>query len=130
MESNRFDGFGVCPSQTAGESETNETDVYENLVFRAGDDGMETDGEASNVRIWSNTFHDVLMGISLAPVYTGPVYAIRNLIYCTGVGNNGYSGSPFKFNSGYAKSGPMYLFHNTCDAALPENNGIYRLSHI
>jgi hypothetical protein len=118
-----FDGFGACPSWTAGL--TNETDVYENLVYRAGDDGMETDGQCSNVRIWSNTFHDVLMGISLAPTYTGPVYAIRNLIYRTGMGNNNYTGSPFKFNSGYGQSGPIYLFHNTADAALPGNNGLY-----
>jgi len=118
-----FDGFGVCPGWTAGV--TNETDVYENLVYNVGDDGVETDGRCSNVRIWGNTFHDVLMGISLAPVYTGPVYAMRNLIYHTGVGNNDYTGSPFKFNSGYGQSGPMYLFHNTADAALPGNNGLY-----
>jgi hypothetical protein len=118
-----FDGFGACPDDTEGV--TNETDVYENLVYNAGDDGMETDGECSNLRIWCNVFHDVLMGISLAPVYTGPVYAIRNLVYRTGVGNNIYSGSPFKFNSGYDTSGAMYLFHNTTDAALPDNNGLY-----
>ncbi len=118
-----FDGFGGCPEQTG--DETNETDVYENLAYNIGDDGMETDGQCSNVRIWGNTFHDVLMGISLAPVYDGPVYAIRNLIYRTGVGNNDYSGSPFKFNSGYDQSGSMYVFHNTSDAALPGNNGIY-----
>jgi hypothetical protein len=79
-----FDGFGVCPDESA--AVTNETDVYANLVYNAGDDGMETDGQCSNVRIWKNTFHDVLAGISLAPVYTGPVYAFRNLIYRTGVG--------------------------------------------
>ncbi len=120
-----FDGFGVCPNETAGV--TNETDVYENLVYRAGDDGMETDGQCSNVRIWRNTFHDVLIGISLAPVYDGPVYAVRNLVYRTGVGNNDYTGSPFKFNSGYGQSGPMYLFHNTADAVVttPRSNGLY-----
>jgi len=119
-----FDGFGACPA-SAPEVVTGETDVYENVVYNMGDDGMETDGECSNVRIWGNVFHDVLMGISLAPAYTGPTYAIRNLIYRTGVGNNGYTGSPFKFNSGYGLSGPMYLFHNTADAALPGNNGLY-----
>jgi hypothetical protein len=117
-----FDGFGVCPGETAGL--TNETDVYDNLIYNTGDDGMETDGQCSNVRIWHNTFHDVLMGISLAPVYTGPVYALRNVIYRTGVGNNTYSGSIFKFNSGYDQSGPMYLFHNTSDTALPGNSGL------
>ncbi len=39
-------------------------------------------------------------------------------------GNNDYTGSPFKFNSGYAKSGTIYLFHNSCDAVYPGNNGI------
>jgi hypothetical protein len=118
-----FDGFGVCPDSGAGTS-TNETDVYGNLVYNTGDDGMETDGTCSNVRIWGNTFHDVLVGISLAPVYTGPVYALRNLIYRTGAGNSSYPGSPFKFNSGYDQSGPMYLFHNTADAVLPGNAGL------
>ncbi len=119
-----FDGFGVCPASTDG-AQSNETDVYQNLVYNIGDDGLETDGECSNVRIWGNTFHDVLVGISMAPVYTGPAYAIRNLIYRTGQGNSSYSGYPFKFNSGYGKSGPMYLFHNTADAVLPGNNGFY-----
>jgi parallel beta-helix repeat protein len=118
-----FDGFSVCPSDEA--AVTNETDVYENVIYNMGDDGVETDGQCSNVRLWGNTFHDVLMGISLAPVYDGPVYAIRNLIYRTGVGNNDYTGSPFKFNNDYSQSGPMYLFHNTADAALPDNNGLY-----
>ena len=118
-----FDGFGACPG-TGGDG-TNETDVYGNLVYRVGDDGMETDGHCSNVRIWGNTFHDVLMGISLAPAYVGPTWAIRNLIHRTGVGNNGYTGSPFKFNSGYDTSGPMLLFHNTADAALPGNHGLH-----
>ncbi len=116
-----FDGFGACPESSA--AVTNETDVYENLVYRVGDDGMETDGRCSNLRIWRNTFHDVLVGISLAPVYDGPVYAIRNVIYNTGAGSNEYSGFPFKFNSGYDQSGPMFLFHNTADAALPDGNG-------
>ncbi len=118
-----FDGGSICPAWTAGL--TNETDFYQNTVYRCGDDGISTDGQASNVRIWENEFYDVLMGISLAPVYTGPVYVFNNLIYRTGVGNNNYSGSPFKFNSGYGLSGPMYLFHNTCDAVLPGNNGLY-----
>ncbi len=85
---------------------------------------METDGTCSNVRIWGNTFHDVLGGISLAPVYTGPVYALRNVIYRTGAGNNDYPGLAFKFNSGYDASGPMFLFHNTADAVLPGSSGL------
>jgi hypothetical protein len=116
-----FDGFGVCPGTDTGT--TSETDVYDNLGYDLGDDGVSTDGYCSNVRIWGNTFHDLLVGVSLAPTYTGPVYALRNLIHRIGVGNNSYSGMPFKFNSGYPGSGTMYLFHNTCHAALPGNDG-------
>jgi parallel beta-helix repeat protein len=119
-----FDGFGVCPDSDTGT--TVETDVYGNLVYRAGDDGMETDGYCSNLRIWGNTFHDVLIGVSLAPVYTGPVFTVRNLIYRTGAGTSdaGYTGSCFKLNSGYGLSGVINLFHNTCHAALPGNDGL------
>jgi hypothetical protein len=117
-----FDGFTSCPDSDNGGS-TNETDVYDNLIYNTGDDGLSADGTCSNVRIWGNTFHDVLVGISFAPIYQGPIYALRNVIYRTGAGNNSYSGMPFKFNSGYAQSGPMYLFHNTADAALPDNDG-------
>lgn len=117
-----FDGFSVCPTRTSGG--TNETDVYENLVYRVGDDGMQADGTCSNVRIWGNTFHDVLIGISLSPVRTGPVYALGNLIYNTGAGNNRHDGSPFKFIYPLSSNGPVYLFHNTAHTALPDNDGI------
>jgi hypothetical protein len=116
-----FDGFHVSPANSA--AITNETDVYENLVYNMADDGMEVDGRASNVRIWGNTFHDVLMGISMAPVIGGPVYAIRNVIFRIGAG--GRDGSAFKFNSDEGRSGPMYLFHNTADAAEPGQNALY-----
>jgi hypothetical protein len=108
-----FDGFHLCPDKGGGL--TNETDVYENLIFR---------GECSNVRIWSNTIHDVLNGISLSPVYTGPVYAMRNLIYNTGSGNSDHDGSPFKFIYSLSSDGPVYLFHNTASTTLPDNDGL------
>jgi Right handed beta helix region len=117
-----FDGFGVCPGETA--ALTNETDVHDNLIHHCGDDGVEVDGQSSNVRLWDNTFHDVLVGISVAPVYTGPTYAIRNVIHRLGAGNSSYTGIAFKFNSGYDTSGPIYLFHNTCDSHFPGNTAL------
>jgi len=108
-----IDGFTACPGES--DSITNETDVYGNLIYSMVDDGIESDGQASNIRIWENEIHDVLSGISLAPVKTGPAYAIRNLIYRTGRGNNlDWSGTSFKFGT-YDHSGHIYLFHNTCD---------------
>lgn len=113
-----FDGFHTCPNQERSNF-TNETDVYENLVYRNSDDGMETDGYCSNVRIWGNTFHDVLAGISLAPARVGPVYSIRNLTYNTGVTKHPpfgdtppCCGNSIKFETSES-SGFMYLFHNT-----------------
>jgi hypothetical protein len=117
-----FDGINCNPSNSA--AVTNETDIYENEVFRCGDDGIEVDGQSSNVRLWKNIFHDVLAGISVAPAYTGPTFAIRNLIYNIGAGNHSYSGLSFKFNSGYDKSGPMFLFHNTCHAGREGSDGL------
>ncbi len=119
-----FDGFGICPDSDTGT--TIETDVHNNLVERVGDDGFETDGYCSNLRIWGNEIRDALVGISLAPVYRGPVYAIRNLIHRTGAGNSqaGYTGSCFKFNSGFGTSGSIYLFHNTCNAIRTGNDAV------
>ncbi|MBI4773103.1 MAG: hypothetical protein HY788_02795 [Deltaproteobacteria bacterium] len=107
------DGLSVSPAEST--SISNETDIYENLIYSMVDDGIESDGQASNIRVWENEIHDVLTGISLAPAKTGPAYAIRNLIYRTGRGNNpDWNGSSFKFGT-YDHSGHIYLFHNTSD---------------
>ncbi len=116
-----FDGFHTCPITTT--AQTSETDVHGNLVYRTGDDGMETDGRCTNVRIWENRFHDVLTGISMSPVDGGPVYALRNVIYRFGAGNNNHQGVPFKFIYGLSSDGAVYLFHNTGDAVLADNAG-------
>ncbi len=117
-----FDGFGVCPTEASADT-SNETDVYENLVYNAGDDGVEVEGHCRNVRIWGNTFYNVFVGVALAPARIGPVYAIRNLIYRTGrvrgcpFGQEGPCGyTAFKFGTETPGSGPVYLFHNTVDA--------------
>jgi hypothetical protein len=94
------------------------------VFYRMGDDGLETDGDCSNVRIWGNTIHDVLNGISLSPVNIGPVYALRNLIYNSGAGRNQHDGSPFKFIYSLSSDGPVYLFHNTASTSLPDNDGL------
>jgi parallel beta-helix repeat protein len=122
--SDYFDGFGVCPDTDTGT--TIETDVYDNVITDMGDDGFETDGYCSNLRIWDNRIVNVLVGISVAPVYRGPVYAIRNLVHSTGAGYSdaGYTGTCFKFNSGYGQSGRIYIFHTTCVAARPGNDAL------
>ncbi len=114
---------GMSPGSFYKNELTTELDIYDNIIYNAGDDGISVDGWASNVRVWNNTIYDVLVGISFAPINKGPAYAIRNLIYNTGYGNSIYRGMSFKFNSGYAKSGKMYLFHNTSDAMMEGVDG-------
>ncbi len=125
-----FDGFAACHWNTRAQS-TNEADVYENTIYNVGDDGMEIDGPCSNCRIWSNTINGALAGISMAPARIGPVYAIRNVI--SRLGRTGdcpfgqtppCGGTSFKFQYDNPGSGPMFLFHNTVDAALI-GRGIY-----
>lgn len=114
-----FDGLDPCFSDPT--PETSETDVYENEIFRMGDDGIQADGWCSNLRIWDNNFRNVLAGISFAPAAGGPVYAIRNVISEFGAGNNLHSGRSFKFNSNYkVQSGPIYLMHNTASTSLSD----------
>lgn len=117
-----FDGLQVCPNQKDAAG-TNETDIYDNLIHHVTDDGMETDGYCSNVRIWGNTFHDMLVGISLAPARTGPVYVIRNILY--DFGSTRYPpfsnqapccGNSIKFNTSEKGTGAVYLLHNTVSA--------------
>lgn len=117
-----FDGIGACPQSTDGV--TNETDVYDNVVFRVADDALTADGTCSNVRIWGNTLYTTLVGISMAPSQVGPTYALRNLIYNTGAGINDFPGTAFKFNSGFGQSGPMYVLHNTVDAVRPDTSAV------
>ena len=115
-----FDGMCVSPYTKGpwnGAGVSNEVDVYDNLIYRACDDGIETDGQTCNTRIWGNTFHDMLAGISICPVYTGPVYCLRNIGYGGAVG--GGSGRLFKI--GRLDSGAMYLFHNSST----NNKGFY-----
>jgi parallel beta-helix repeat protein len=123
-----FDGLGICPGSSAAAS--NETDFYDNESYNLGDDGVETDGQCVNVRLWGNRFHDSLSGISLAPVIGGPVYCLRNQIYMTGAGTSqaGYTGLPFKFNSGDGDSGAIYVIHNTVDAQRAGNDGFRIMS--
>jgi parallel beta-helix repeat protein len=125
-----FDGFAACHWGTIAQP-TNETDVYENTIYNVGDDGMEIDGPASNIRIWGNTIKGALAGISMAPARIGPVYAIRNQISHLGRTSGCPFGQPppcggtsFKFQYDIPGSGPMFLFHNTVDAALV-GRGIY-----
>jgi hypothetical protein len=78
-------------------------DFYNNDISEMFDDGSEMDGSDRNTRNFYNRYTNVLCGISFQPVYGGPVYAFRNVIY-------NIRGEPFKLHN--SPSGAV-IVHNT-----------------
>jgi hypothetical protein len=78
-------------------------DFHHNDCSELIDDGCEMDGSERNTRCFLNRFTNVLTGISVQPVFGGPVYIFRNVIY-------NVFGQPFKLLN--VPSGALF-FHNT-----------------
>lgn len=101
---NTLSGFGDALGLSHQTSIPNRAiDFYGNDVLWGGDDGIELDYSERNVRAYRNRFGNVGMGISFQPVWGGPVYAFRNVIYNT-------ANAPYKLNQD--PSG-FHIFHNT-----------------
>ena len=60
---------------------TSNCDVYGNELFDCTDDGVELDGSRHNIRCFDNRITNVLTGFSCQPVYGGPAYMLRNVVY-------------------------------------------------
>lgn len=75
--SNCKDGIDTadCPTPTVA------IDIHNNDVSNNYDDGCEMDGSHRNCRTFLNRYVNSLTGISFQPVYGGPVYAVRNVVY-------------------------------------------------
>jgi len=56
-------------------------DFHNNDISEMFDDGSEMDGSERNTRNFLNRYTNTLTGVSLQPVYGGPVYVYRNAIY-------------------------------------------------
>ena len=57
-------------------------DFYNNDIFLMTDDFIEADGGVHNIRIMRNRcFNAAQCGLSAQPVYGGPAYFIRNVLY-------------------------------------------------
>ncbi len=97
-------------------------DIYNNDFHMLGDDFVETDGGVHNVRVFNNRGVNAAHGgYSSQPVFGGPVYFIRNILYHVP------SGVAFKFS---AKPAGLYVFHNTiigeCVIKDPSSNMHWR----
>jgi len=106
IRDNRIEQFfnGIMTGDSA------DTDVYRNLIRHLGDDGLELDGLAANVRAWGNAVDDVLSSISVAPTTVGPIWAIYNRF-------TQFSGRAFKIGGGV--NGYDFFYHNTLWSDIP-----------
>jgi hypothetical protein len=67
-------------------------DFYGNDIYNMGDNCIETDGGAHNLRVFDNRCaNPAAAALSAQPIFGGPVYFYRNLVY------NVPSGGPLKF---------------------------------
>jgi hypothetical protein len=79
-------------------------DFHNNEISEMTDDGIEMDYSERNTRCFRNRLTNVFQGISVQPVYGGPIYVLRNAMY-------NVCAEPFKMHN--SPSGALML-HNTC----------------
>ncbi len=97
-------------------------DIHNNDFHMLNDDFVETDGGVHNVRVFNNRGVNAAQGgYSSQPVFGGPVYFIRNILYHVP------SGVAFKFS---AKPAGLVVYHNTilgeCVISDPSSNMHFR----
>ena len=80
-------------------------DIYNNDMHLFNDDFVETDGGVHNIRVFNNRGVNAAQGgYSSQPVFGGPAYFYRNILYHVP------SGVAFKFS---AKAAGLFAWHNT-----------------
>ncbi len=99
---NRISGFGDA-IDTMPSPRCEGIDIHNNDVSELTDDGIEMDYSFRNTRCFHNRITNAHQGISLQPVYGGPVYVFRNAMYNIVI-------STFKLHN--SPSGGL-LYHNT-----------------
>jgi len=93
-------------------------DFYNNDIFSMGDNCIETDGGARNIRVLRNRCFNTAGGaLSAQPLFGGPLYFIRNVVV-QGVGN------PLKFS---IMPAGVINYHNTY---LSQNNSTSLASNV
>jgi hypothetical protein len=82
-------------------------DVYNNLFVNMNDNAFEADYDDTNIRVFRNLVVNGLEPLSVQPLYGGPAYFFRNVLF--NVRN------PLKQKRpGKAASNGAYFLHNTC----------------
>ncbi len=106
------EGHVVCYNRIRGFADAIDTlssarcaaiDFHNNDLSELTDDGIELDYSERNTRCFFNRLTNAFQGISMQPVYGGPVYVFRNVMY-------NVVAEPFKMHN--SPSGCL-IFHNT-----------------
>jgi hypothetical protein len=110
------------PPDSDPERRASSIDIYNNDIHLSNDDFIESDGGAHNIRVYQNRgVNAAHNGYSAQPMFGGPVYFMRNLLYQVP------AGGALKFNA--APAGIM-VYHNTFiseqTAAEPYSNSHFR----
>ena len=91
--------------ETDPERQASSIDIYNNDMHMSNDDFIETDGGVHNIRVFNNRGVNAAQGgYSSQPVFGGPAYFMRNILYHVP------SGVAFKFS---AKPAGLFVYHNT-----------------
>jgi hypothetical protein len=102
------DGISIStygPPDSDPERRASSIDIYNNDVHLSNDDFIESDGGAHNIRVFQNRgVNAAHNGYSAQPMFGGPVYFIRNMLYHVP------AGGAFKFS---AKPAGILAYHNT-----------------
>ena len=102
------DGIDVCTHGSPDPEEDRKAtsiDFYNNDIHLMADDFIEADGGVHNIRVMRNRGVNAgQCGLSAQPVYGGPAYYIRNVLYHVP------TGCGLKFN---VKPAGLVLYHNT-----------------
>ena len=101
---------GICISTYGApdadpERRASSIDIYNNDIHLSNDDFIEADGGTHNIRVFQNRgVNAAHNGYSAQPVFGGPVYFFRNLLYHVPAGR------AFKFS---AVPAGLLIYHNT-----------------
>jgi hypothetical protein len=88
-------------------------DVHGNEIYDCTDDGIETDASRHNIRVHDNRITNCLCGLSCQPIFGGPTYFVRNVVY-------NWQLKPLKFHEWPTG---MVVYNNTFVGADPRGWG-------
>ena len=105
-----WDGFVtyfIISPQIEAPYQNADIDIYNNDIFCCPDDCIEADFIVNNIRVFKNLASNSHMGISFQPVFGGPAYIYKNVVFNSKM-------FAFKFSRNPAG---VLVFNNTCIAA-------------